>query len=89
MMGRCDDDFEREGADDERDDPQSIDMDEDDDELATAECPHCGAELADGAAYCPHCEQWMTPTLGGPRKWVVVVAIALLATVAIFWIMRR
>ena len=70
--------------DDDPDAPQACDMDADDDETPTAECPACGAEIAEDAQKCPHCGDWIVPDSGAaaPRRtpWFVIVALLLLAT---------
>ena len=49
-------------------------------------CISCGAELADNASFCPHCEteQWKRQTVRQPRLWrkkllITVIAIVILA----------
>jgi hypothetical protein len=88
-MGRYEDEIDHDDVDDERDDPQSIDIDEDDEELATAECPHCGTEVLHVAMYCKHCDHWMTPRLLDNRGWLVMTALVVLAVIAYFWIFKR
>src|SRR5690606_36727955 len=59
------------------------DMDEDSDDGATVECPHCGAEVYEGAQRCPACGRYLseedTPS---PRRslWFLIgLALCLIA----------
>ncbi|MFW6159207.1 MAG: hypothetical protein ACOC8E_07610 [Planctomycetota bacterium] len=62
-------------------------MAEPDYEDDTACCPKCGAEVHLYANRCPHCGDYITPTLRrkGSRLWVAVVAVIALA--AFLWLL--
>ncbi len=71
-------------TDDYEDDPDESDMDGDDDDesdVATIECPHCGAEVYEFAEKCPVCGRYVSredaPRTSHPR-WVIATATALL-----------
>ncbi|MGE3180143.1 MAG: hypothetical protein AB7N71_00805 [Phycisphaerae bacterium] len=78
--------------DDDRDDPQSIDLDPDDgdDELATVVCASCGSEIIAGVLNCPRCGAYEYEQRGGATRGTRIVAVVLLAAFACgsFWWLR-
>lgn len=70
---------------DEKDDPQDIDLEElDGDETPTVLCPNCGLEVYDDADQCAHCGHWVVKRIawtGGGRKplWWILATGAVLA----------
>jgi hypothetical protein len=57
----------------------------DDDETATAPCPHCGASIYEDAVQCPVCGNYVTTgsTLwaGRPAWWIILGVLGLVATI--------
>lgn len=81
----------REDHYDERDDPQSIDIDpEDDGELATTACVECGAEVVAGLGVCPKCGSFAVDDVPPPTRNRQILTIATIAAFAIgtFWCCR-
>ena len=72
---------------DERDDPDESDMDEDD-EPELVPCPYCRAQISEEAEVCPRCGSYISEEDAPRRKptWVVIVALVLLATVFLVWV---
>lgn len=72
---------------DDRDAPQEIDLDHDDD-ASTADCPFCGQPVVEDTPRCPHCGQWVVFSEADKRSrgwfWPVMVAI-LVAVVLVLW----
>lgn len=80
--------------DDDRDEPQSADMDDDDtaDDLDVAACPVCGGAMVAEAVKCPHCGRWVTPVYTNERSlrryvWPVIV-LAVAAALSYVWVLR-
>lgn len=77
--------------DEDRDLPQERDLtaDESEDDLATAECPHCGHEIIHDAVQCPACGEYVSredaPAKGPP--WMLAVAL-LLVLAFLAWALR-
>lgn len=73
---------------DDRDDPQSIDMEWDDDDTATEECPACGREVYADVPRCPGCGAWLDESFAERQSrrwlWPVIVAV-LVAVILVFW----
>lgn len=67
----------------DRDLPQALDLEDDEDDAADeAYCPACGAPVSELATQCPHCGAYMTPVLAdspgrGWRKRIGVVMVCL------------
>ena len=76
------DDFEDDPEDPDRSDMDDESEDEDDGNIATDECPHCGAEVYEFAEKCPTCDRYLSkedaPLRSGHPKWIVVTALILL-----------
>ena len=57
-----------------------------DDERAVVPCPHCRAEIDEEAEQCPKCGMFISeedsPREGKSGAWVVLMALALLAALA-------
>ena len=65
------------------------DLDEDDPDDGTIDCPYCGQTMLEAADYCPSCERWMSEEdLPKPVQplWIVV-GVALCLAVALTWIL--
>ena len=60
-----------------------------DDEFPTAECPYCRREIAEGAQWCPHCENHLSREDAPPAKrtwfWIVMMLLALAG--AALWVL--
>ena len=75
--------------DDNLDDEGPLDSDLDelgtDDELTTAPCPSCGAEIYDDSPQCPVCGEYILSGAGTSHRWplwmVIIAAVALVAFV--------
>jgi hypothetical protein len=75
--------------DDDRDDPQDIDLNWPDEEDEAVSCLFCGKSVHEDAALCPHCGQWILAEGAAGRRargwfWPVMVAI-LLAMILVMW----
>lgn len=75
----------------DRDLPQERDLtaDESEDDLATAECPHCGREIIHDAAQCPACGEYVSreDAPGSSPPWMLAVAL-LLILAFLAWALR-
>jgi len=73
---------------DDRDAPQAIDLQEDNDD-DTVNCPSCGRVIHEDAPRCPYCGQWVfddTPAARRSRGWFWPLMIALLvAVILVIW----
>lgn len=62
--------------------------DDEEDEVATQDCPYCQAEIFDDAVQCPHCGQYLSsedaPAARQPT-WVILTALACLVMI-LYWI---
>lgn len=80
-------------ADDDRDLPQPIDLEDEGYEDDTIECPHCGEEVEEDCQQCPYCRQWIEQdsALATERSqgwyWPVMVAVGV-AVILVLWIRR-
>ena len=85
-----DDDDDRSGLAD-REYPDSRDIGNDDeDDVDTEPCPHCGEPVYDQSQRCPHCGQYMTPGSAVKKpRWFVVGVIACVVIVVLSWILLR
>jgi len=77
------DDFE-----DDRDAPQPIDLDHEEDE--TIDCPACGRAFYEDAIRCPYCGHWTeeggSPAEGRARGWFWPIVVAgLVAVILVMW----
>jgi hypothetical protein len=88
---------DRDESDDDRDDPQDIDLDwaesQEDDGEDTRHCPNCGYEIYWSAAKCPRCGAWVgedSPAAERARgwKWPVIVSV-LVAIILVIWVGLR
>lgn len=80
-MPRYQDDEEEEDYDDGEEDYG------DDEDAETVPCPHCGADVYEGAEQCPRCGKYLSaedapPTR--PRGWVAVVMVLALVAAAMW-----
>jgi predicted nucleic acid-binding Zn ribbon protein len=66
--------------------PHDYDDDYDDDERDVVPCPYCRAEIDAEAQQCPKCGAYISeedaPREGKSATWVVLMALALLAVLA-------
>jgi len=79
--------------DDDRDAPQLMDLDPQDVEWETVECPDCGQSILEDAPRCPHCGQWLiddTPAARRARGWLwPMIVSAIVAIILVIWNGRR
>ena len=91
-MSRYDDDtYEADHADD-RELPDSSDMDDPDDEdvAETVPCPHCRRPVYESAERCNHCGRYLSEE-DTPRhhpKWLVLGVVLCLVIVLLVWVLR-
>lgn len=76
--------------DDERDLPQAMDLEEDDDGDYVVDCLYCGQPIHEDAPRCPHCGQWQdaehSPATRRAGGWFWPVMVALLvAVILVMW----
>ncbi len=67
--------------------PQDTDLTADeDDETPTVPCSGCGRKIPDFADRCPYCGDWVVQSAGAahPRRWLVVVAVLLVAAILLW-----
>lgn len=71
------------------DGPQEIDLDRDDDEEYTIDCPMCGRPFHEDAVRCPYCGHFAieeTPAMRRARGWFWPVLVALLVgIILVMW----
>lgn len=75
--------------DDDWDDDNSAE-DDDADEPATVECPHCQREVYEDAERCPHCEHYLSAEDRPPRAkpWWILLGFAACAWAIYSWFRR-
>ncbi len=57
-----------------------------DDEGDVVPCPGCGSEVYEETQKCPHCGDWITPSVALNRKnpiWIIAAILALLAMIVL------
>ena len=64
----------------------------DDGDAELAWCPKCGRPVYEEAQKCPHCGEWITPTLRNPRGgclkrlfMLAIVGLLIYALLRVFW----
>ena len=82
-----------------QDDDESLDDDSDEDSESadengsteTVPCPCCRKPVYEQAELCPHCGNYILMQDAPNRKplWMIVTAVATLAAIALFWVLRR
>jgi hypothetical protein len=77
--------YEADDYEDDPVDPDESDMDDDDSDetdVATIQCPHCGADVYEFAERCPTCGRYISEEDAPPRsthpRWVIATATVLL-----------
>ncbi|MBN9523389.1 zinc-ribbon domain-containing protein [bacterium] len=81
----------RHDPDDDEDDDDYGDAGygDDDDDAETVPCPHCGAEVYEGAEQCPRCGKYLSaedrPSARPSGFVIVMMVLALLA--ALMWVL--
>jgi predicted nucleic acid-binding Zn ribbon protein len=71
-----------EDLEEDPDGPDEWDIDDDEEDGDTIECPHCGAEISEYAQQCPRCRYFVSEEQtrrAGQPKWGVITAIVILA----------
>ncbi len=84
-----DEEFGADG-DDDRDAPLESDV-VDDDEPGEVACPNCRQLISELAEQCPRCGEWVSPgesAAGGAGRWIGWAVAALLAALALTWVLR-
>jgi predicted nucleic acid-binding Zn ribbon protein len=75
--------------DDDRDAPQDIDLEWEDDNDDVDVCPVCAGDVHEDAPRCPHCGEWLfgdTPVRQRARGWFWPVIVALLVgVILVMW----